>query len=621
MLLTHPFQPALLRQFYNIQWAARERKAVIPGKGVTFKLRISLQDWEELFTNLHNRFNWVVCYDTTVDRFLLEDSFPNTIEVIRYSLGLGIKRRHNLTVSSSHRAQDVVVRRLTANLETLLPGTPHEFRCKVAERLVEEAKEVSGDIVLRAAGPGAYLNELIGMVMAKFVTERRYLRDHPGALTAWIYLDDFSHWFDRRIPDLLFVAIPANAGTDLSIHVELLETKCVGEANFAQEAAEAQLQLSQGVNRLAQALQPKAAHLDASYWYHQFYQAVVGNLALHRNQMYLWDAFRRRLPQGDFTLDFSGTSWVFCYDGSGGVTGMFEDGASVVIAPEATEVPHCFCHFGRAGLRKLLRELVEDVWHFEAPADTWSAAYDLVRTAEPSTSAAEQESAPAAAEGSSSEVELPSAATPFTQSSSNTPPNWLERKGGELARALQNYGLQIYPIKSADADVGPSIIRFKVRLRPGEKIGRVQGIASDLQRELALESIPFVDNVRGTPFVGIDLPHPNPAPIQLLPALTELPQAGIGQLFFLLGKSPDGHIVGQNLSDLPHLLVAGSTGSGKTIFVYTLIASLVYQFRSEGLSLLLIDPKQTDFIYFEGLPHLLGGRVVIEPKEAIAWLE
>jgi len=198
---------------------------------------------------------------------------------------------------------------------------------------------------------------------------------------------------------------------------------------------------------------------------------------------------------------------------------------------------------------------------------------------------------------------------------------WLEQKASELARALHNYGLQIYPIEASNADVGPSIVRFKVRLRPGEKIGRVQGIASDLQRELALESVPLVANVRGTPYVGIDLPHPHPTPIRLIPALTQLPQASIGQLPFLLGKAPDGHTEQQDLVDLHHMLVAGSTGSGKTIFLYALIVSLIHKFGPDSLSLLLIDPKQTDFVYFEGLPHLLGGQVVIEPEEAIAWLE
>jgi len=269
VLLTPPPQPRLLRNFYAVQWAAQRQKSIDSVSDVTFSQQISLLKWEDKLAELHRRFNWVVCYDTTVDRFLLEDTFPDSVEVIRYSLGLGIQRRHNLTVSSSYRARDIVESRLTANLEALLPGTPAEFRQQVAQHLVDQAKQVSGDIVLRAAGPGAYLNELIGMVVAKYETERRYLDEHPGALTAWIYLDDFAHWFDGRIPDLLFVAIPPEANGELPLHIEVVETKCVGEANFREEAADADVQMVQGVNRLGQAWAPTAAHLDAPYWYDQ----------------------------------------------------------------------------------------------------------------------------------------------------------------------------------------------------------------------------------------------------------------------------------------------------------------------------------------------------------------
>jgi len=619
ILLTPPPQLNLLQHFYALQWAARERKAVPSGRVVQFLRRVSLQDWERELAELHRRFNWVTCYDTTVDRFLLEDTFPGTVEVIRYSLGLGTKRQHNLTVSSSYQARDVVERRLTANLETLLPGTPEAFRRQVAQRLVEEAKQVSGDIVLRAAGPGAYLNELIGMVVAKHQTERRYLEQHPGALTAWIYLDDFAHWFDRRTPDLLFVAISPEADGELPLHIEVVETKCVGEANFASEAADAQRQVAQGVNRLAQAWAPGARHLDAPFWYNQLYRAVVGNLAVKREQRRLWEAFRRRLPEGDYTLEMSGHAWVFCHDGSAGVLDVADEGAATVVAPDAQQVPHRYHHYGRVGLRKLLRGLVEE-WRLEAPADAWSPVHDepppppaQVEWSEPAE-AKPMATLPPAAEPPPEEETLPAEADRLME--------WVREKAGRLARVLRDYGLRVYPIEADKADVGPSVVRFKVRMRPGEKLSRLQAIAADLQRELALTAVPLIDNVLGTTYVGIDLPRPEPETVALLPALPGLPaeKEKVGRLSFLVGRTPAGRTVTADLADLPHLLVAGSTGSGKTVFLYTFIVSLLHRFGPEALSLLLIDPKQTDFVYFEGLPHLLDGRVVIDAEEAIAYL-
>ncbi len=619
LFLTPQPQPELLRHFYCIQWAAKECKALPADKMPQFVLRISLLNWEQSLTELHRCFNWVVCYDTTVDRFLLEATFPGTIEVIRYSSGLGAKRRHNLTVSSSHRSQDVVINRLTVNLESLLPGTPDEFRRQVAQRLVEQAKQVSGDIVLRAAGPGAYLNELIGMVVAKHETEQRYLERHPGALTAWIYLDDFVHWFDGRVPDLLFVAIPPGADKELLLHIELLETKCIGESNFALEAVDAQRQVAQGINRLAQAWMPGAGHLDATYWYDQLYRAVAGNLSLEHNQMHLWEAFRHRLPRGDFSLEISGHAWIFCYDSSVGITGLCDEGDASMTAPDVPDIPHRYHHFGRAGLRRLLRSLVE-AWELPAPVDTWSATHDSSLV----SPVPQPIELPPAAVSTETELQLLSESTlPGNESALPLSPltEWCEQQARNLARALNNYGIQVYPIQADEADIGPGVVRFKIRLRPGEKLSRIQSIAPDLQRELALMSPPLIDNVRGTNFVGIDLPHPQPATLLLLPELSNLPRPAVSRLPFLVGKTPDGRLIITDLADLPHLLVAGSTGSGKTIFLYSLLLSLIHHHSSNELLMLLVDPKQTDFVYFDDLPHLLGGKVVIDPNDAINWLD
>ncbi|MGQ9547976.1 MAG: DNA translocase FtsK [Roseiflexus sp.] len=624
LLLTPLPQPTLLQHFYRIQWAAQNRKALPANQTPRFFQRFSLLEWEEPLTELHRHFNWVICYDTAVDRFLLEATFPETIEVIRYSLGLGIKRRYNLTVSSSYHARDIVVSRLAANLEALLPGTSDEFRREIAQRLVTESKQLSGDIALRAAGPGAYLNELIGMVIAKHETERRYLEQYPGALTTWIYLDDFAHWFDRRIPDLLFVAIPPEANGELLLHMELLETKCVSESHFASEAIDAQRQVAQGINRLAQAWSPGAKHLDAPYWYDQLYRAVVGNLALKRDQIRLWEAFRYRLLQGDFTLEMSGHVWIFCHDGSPGIAGLSDEGEADIVAPDALQAPHRYHHFGRAGLRHLLRRIVE-VWKLPVPTGTWAATYD----APPQPPEPERPPLPPERPLLPSMVALVTPGHPLPSitslESERTPApvlltDWCAQQARNLSHTLRDYNIQVYPINPEEASVGPSVVRFKVRLRPGEKLNRLQAIAADLQRELSLTAPPLIDNVRGTNFVGVDLPHPQPETLPLIPALDELPPASVGRLPFLVGKTTAGQVVTADLADLPHLLVAGSTGSGKTIFLYSLLLSLIHLRGPESLTLLLIDPKQTDFVYFDGLPHLLGKQTVIEAKAAINWL-
>lgn len=622
ILLTTQPQPNLLQCFYNIQWAAKQRRPISPTDAMDFRLQVSLRDWEDPLRTLHQHFNWVVCYDTSVDRFLLEATFPDTVEIIRYSLGLGTNQRHNLTVSSASRTQTVVVRRLASNLKALLPYSDDSFRENVALRLVDEAKKISGDIVLRAAGPGVFLNELIGMVIAKYRTERRH-GQNSDPLATWIYLDDFSHWFQGKFPDLLFVKAH-NENENLSLQVEVIETKCVNEASFAAEAGDAQRQVAEGVNRLVKIWSPNAHHLDAPYWYDQLYRAIVGNLKIEGAHESIWKTLRQKLPQGDFSLKLSGHTWICCHDGSAGISGFVDEKSVDIDTPEAICVPRHHHHISRSGLRQYLRELVED-WGMEAPGEVWSeddesqfVAVDLVTTSDADQKKLEEEVVDDQdTRDSIPDLEL----TTEVEAEHKDTDEWLESKANELTRVLRDFEIRVRPIEMDKIDIGPSIVRFKLRLYPGERINRLQNIATDLERELALRATPMVENVSGTKFVGIDIPRPEPMVVSQLPKLNELDQLEDSWLSFLAGVTPAGHVEIDDLADLFHLLVAGSTGSGKTIFLYSLIVSLLHQFDDNELKLLLVDPKQTDFIFFDRVPHLLSGQVIIEPEEAIGWLE
>ena len=615
-------QPALFRYFYNLQWAAYERRAAPVDEVVQFYLEISLTDWEHDLNRLHQQFNWVVCYDPTVDRFLLQATCEETVQVIRYSLGLGPKRRHNMTVSSSRRAQDIVVQRLGANLKQLLPTTPSDFREKIAIRLVEEAKSISGDIVLRAAGPGAYLNELIGMIVAKTETERRYRESNPNAVTAWIYLDDFAHWFERKFPDLLFVAIDEFEVEEHSlIHVEVIETKCVGEMGFNSEATDAQRQVAQGVNRLAQVMVPGNQHLDAFYWYDQFRQAVVGNLDVSQQQYKILADHIEALSDGRFALHINGHSWVVCYDSNVGISGGLEEGDATIQAADLPNIDHFYHHVGRTGLLYYLQFLVEQQWGMDAPEDAWKDDLQNVIVPEHSTTheyvtETPVEATPMSISEQANDREVPVNAV-TSEHQNNVLSEWMSDKAKQLTRSLRDYNVKVYPVDPKDADIGPSIIRLKIQLKPGEKLAQFQKIAPDLQRELELDSVPIVENVSGTRFIGVDLPHPEPDVISQFDFLTRLDNIEGSYIPFLVGITPDGKILSADLKDLKHLLVSGSTGSGKTIFLYSFMVSLLYQFRHQELFFIIIDPKQTDFIFFEDIPHLLGKRVVIEPEEAI----
>lgn len=636
-LLLNPLRlPAVARYFLLAQYAAIERRPVKPHNSVRFYRELTLDPWEQVIGDLHDHFNWVICYDPTVDRFLLESTFPDKVQVIRYSLGLGEKRQHNLTVSSSRKAQDIVVRRLATRLSHMFHRATPEFLHDVAKQLVLQAKQVSGDIVLRAAGPGAFLNELIGLVVARFETERRYREAHPNALTTWILLDDFEHWFSGgKFPDLLFIAITRTDHDMLHLYTEVLEAKCVGQSSFDIEARDAERQVLQGVGRLAHTFAKGGEHLDALYWYDQLYRAVIGNLAVRLEQQDLWELFRDRLHRGNFNFTMEGHCWVFCYDGQAGVVGGPEEHDFAKSAGDLAEVQLRVHRYGRKELAQALRELVETAGECNYPSDLWESlptspvseppeppeapvteAVEVpvaVPPVPPPSQLVSADPAPVL-----DEAAIPSAPTPplTPLPAPDLEPGWLEQQARALERALRLRNIQVLPIEPAQADIGPSIVRFKLRLRPHESLKRLQNIAEDLARDLALPSTPIIANVARSHFVGIDIPRERSQVIPLQPLLEQLDTPGSAELPIIVGITPDGSVVIEDLAEFPHLLVAGATNSGKSVFLRSLLLSLMTQYRPGALEVLIIDPKRTDFTFFDRLSYLRSGKVITDRNEA-----
>lgn len=116
------------------------------------------------------------------------------------------------------------------------------------------------------------------------------------------------------------------------------------------------------------------------------------------------------------------------------------------------------------------------------------------------------------------------------------------------------------------------------------------------------------------PFVGVD------SSIKLVEHLKLLDNS-YGSLDVIAGQAADGKLDILDIAGTPHMLIAGTTGSGKTVFLHSILISLLHKFSSDELELLIIDPKQTDFIYFEGIPHLYGGNVVIDAEDALLKLQ
>ena len=182
---------------------------------------------------------------------------------------------------------------------------------------------------------------------------------------------------------------------------------------------------------------------------------------------------------------------------------------------------------------------------------------------------------------------------------------------------LRTFNLSVKDITPDNVLVTSKFYRFKIELKPGEQIKHIEKYKEEIAlRMLAVGKI-MVKRLEGTPYVAIDIPFEGGKPVSLLDNLNVLENAN-GQLSIVSGQNANGEIEVLDVAEAPHLLVAGTTGSGKTVFLYSMIVSWLKQFSPEEIQLLIIDPKQTDFVYFDEIPnYLYGGKVITDCEEAL----
>ena len=163
---------------------------------------------------------------------------------------------------------------------------------------------------------------------------------------------------------------------------------------------------------------------------------------------------------------------------------------------------------------------------------------------------------------------------------------------------------------------GPTVTRFEVEPAQGEKISRFANLADDLALAMAVASVRIEAPIPGKSVIGLEVPNTNKELIRFREGVESAAfRRSKARLPIILGKSIDGEMLVGDLVRMPHLLIAGSTGSGKSIAVNTLVASLLYRFLPTELRFLMIDPKMVELTPFDGVPHLIRP-VVTNPGEA-----
>jgi S-DNA-T family DNA segregation ATPase FtsK/SpoIIIE len=193
----------------------------------------------------------------------------------------------------------------------------------------------------------------------------------------------------------------------------------------------------------------------------------------------------------------------------------------------------------------------------------------------------------------------------------------LEANARLLETVLSDYGVQG---TIATFHPGPVVTLYELEPAPGIRSARVIGLADDVARSLSVTAV-RIATVPGRNVIGIEVPNARRETVYLTEILTsDEVQRASGRLTLALGKDIGGKVVVSDLSRMPHLMIAGTTGSGKSVGVNAMILSLLYRLSPEQCRLILIDPKMLELSMYEGIPHLMAP-VVTEPAKAVIALK
>jgi S-DNA-T family DNA segregation ATPase FtsK/SpoIIIE len=195
------------------------------------------------------------------------------------------------------------------------------------------------------------------------------------------------------------------------------------------------------------------------------------------------------------------------------------------------------------------------------------------------------------------------------------PEKAIERTGEALLQALGNFGIEAHVTGQV---VGPRVTRYELQLAPGTKVGKVAALKDDLAYALATTEIRILAPIPGKQAVGVEVPNLAPNVVTLGDIFDELPAAA-SQLSVWLGKDISGASVWADLARMPHILIAGTTGSGKSGCINTMLCSILLRATPDEVRMILVDPKRVELGLYESIPHLLTP-VVSSPKAAAAVL-
>jgi len=664
--LVCPIQPPVGWSYLSFIHSIIKKENPIGGHYYLPARQISFQDEHvrEVFEEAHKLGEWVVNYDSLLERKQLRTL---GVKVIKYQHNRS--QGSNLIVSSKSQLNllNVLVKR---RLDGLNLNISEADLAILTERFVDEANSLSGDIVLRAAKRGVFAGELIGIVLSKALLQSE-MGVSPSAI-GWYFLDDYASWLgqkEEQIADILaFCPIEVNGEPYLQVLIS--EAKFIDAKGFSEAKKNSQKQLRDTVQRMQSALFGNPGRLDRDLWLSRLSDLLNDGIELSHGSSLSIERWKEGIRKGEIPIQIKGYSHVF-----------LSTLPDTTIEGERVPIGNVFNCYQEVYTRDLVRELiltinkgntliptrekldVDKPWttfNTELPAER----VDFVKEKEDEGGVVENiKHNSGTDDGDDQNISSHQKGKPYldhepeegnvareqnkedklinwanrtllnwiedntqddTESSGNE--TWITEIVNKLRSALINYNLQA---KVLGYRLTPNAIVVRLKGSDQIKVEDIDKRRSTLLTTYALDVI----NVMAQPGeIVVSLARPSREVISLAEVWryrkVQSGTSGLNMSFVIGVKELDGELLYLNLGGefenhpqhAPHTLIAGSTGSGKSVLLQNLILDICATNNKNLAHIYLIDPKSVDYLHLEELPHLVEG-IIDDQNKATSILE
>lgn len=583
-------------------------------------IQIRFDNRQELFLRLHSLARWVVTLDPYLSREQI-DALDSRPDIIMLRTGIGKNESYTLVVSST-AGEEFVVDRLARKLKAGLGLPLDESTERVAERLYVVARGVAPGLMLRALGLGRTAEEILGLVASRAVlAERPRVPTPERGLVWWISLDEHLNWFGPRArADLLRVVVDLS-GQRARMWLTVVESKY----RRAGETGAGEYQVRVTAELFSQAFSGDSQRRDSDVWRRELARVLEeapagesGPLPAARWLGGSAASIRRdvheHLRQGSYEL--MGVEPVVC------VLDAHREGSEATVDPDLDGVRRIV--LPRGALARILRELtgpgVAEVVP-DATAGTTSEVGDDREHGGGRRQVGRMDDNLPNDDGPSGGVYPPenhdpddpqsgerTSPTAVTHSAKLSPAE-LEGRLQTVLDTLSSHGVHVEPPDDGRHAEGPGFYLLRVVPRPGVTVDKVAARADDLKLALGLEREQAIRCYVDRKAVVLEVPKRDDERylVDARMLWDRVPVTHDG-LLAPIGEDLSGEIVSIDFSssNSPHLLIAGATGSGKSVALETILAGLCERYPPTLLRLRLVDPKETELLEFEGSEHLDG---------------